>query len=130
MTVDQVLRRRSELLTTFGLNVISVRPEPGAVVVAVERPEREVVNIQETFGVVGSPGTAEWGNQDILIGVRENDGSQLFLSPGRQHAPHTLIAGSTGSGKSVLMQNIIIGIAATNTPEQARILSDRSEARR
>ena len=121
MTIDQVLRRRSELLTTFGLNVISVRPEPGAVVVTVERPEREVVNIQELWSR-WRPGTAEWGNQNILIGIRENDGSQLFLSPGRKHAPHTLIAGSTGSGKSVLMQNIILGIAATNTPEQARIL--------
>ena len=121
MTVDQVLRRRSELLTTFGLNVISVRPEPGAVVVAVERSEREVVNIQELWSR-WRPGTAEWGNQDILIGVRENDGSYLFLSPGRKHAPHTLIAGSTGSGKSVLMQNIILGIAATNTRQQARIL--------
>ena len=70
MTVDQVLRRRSELLTTFGLNVISVRPEPGAVVVAVERPEREVVNIQDLWSC-WRPGTAEWGNQDILIGVRE-----------------------------------------------------------
>ena len=121
MTVDQVLRRRTELLTTFGLNVISVRPEPGAVVIAVERPEREIVTIQELWGH-WRPETTEWGNQDILIGVRENDGSQLFLSPSRKHAPHTLIAGSTGSGKSVLMQNIILGIAATNTPEQARIL--------
>lgn len=121
MTVDQVLRRRSELLTTFGLNVISVRPEPGAVVVAVERPEREVVKVQDLWSR-WRPGTGEWGNQDILIGVRENDGSQLFLSPGGKHAPHTLIAGSTGSGKSVLMQNIILGIAATNTPEQARIV--------
>lgn len=121
MTVDQVLRRRAELLTTFGLNVVSVRPEPGAVVVAVERPEREVVKIQQLWNK-WHPATAKWGNQDILIGVRENDGSLLFLSPGREHAPHTLIAGSTGSGKSVLMQNIILGIAATNTPEQARIL--------
>jgi S-DNA-T family DNA segregation ATPase FtsK/SpoIIIE len=32
-----------------------------------------------------------------------------------------LIAGSTGSGKSVLVQNIILAIAATNTIEQARI---------
>ena len=121
MTVDQVLRRRSELLTTFGLNVISVRPEPGAVVLAVERPEREVVSAVELWSH-WRPGAAEWGNQDILIGVCENDGNQLFLSPSRKHAPHTLIAGSTGSGKSVLMQNIILGVAATNTPEQARIL--------
>ena len=121
MTVDQVLRRRSELLTTFGLNVISVRPEPGAVVVAVERPQRELVNVQELWSR-WRPGTAMWGNQDILIGVHESDGSQLFLSPGGKHAPHTLIAGSTGSGKSVLIQNIILGVAATNTPEQAKIL--------
>ena len=71
-----------------------------------------------------------WGNQDILIGVHESDGSQLFLSPGGKHAPHTLIAGSTGSGKSVLIQNIILGIAATNTPEQAKILLIDPEARR
>ena len=64
----------------------------------------------------------ESGNQDLLIGVRERDGSPLILSPGKLHAPHTLIAGSTGSGKSVLMQNIILAIAATNTPEQARII--------
>lgn len=121
MTVDQVLRRRTELLTTFGLNVISVRPEPGAVVIAVERPERQIVGIQELWGR-WSPGTTEWGNQQILIGVRENDGTQLLLSPGDKHAPHSLIAGSTGSGKSVLMQNIILGIGATNTPEQAQIL--------
>lgn len=121
MTVDQVLRRRSELLTTFGLNVISVRPEPGAVVVAVERPQRELVNVKELWSR-WRPGTAMWGNQDILIGVHESDGSQLILSPGGKHAPHTLIAGSTGSGKSVLIQNIILGIAATNTPEQAKML--------
>ena len=121
MTVEQVLRRRSELLTTFKLNVISVTPEPGAVVVAVERPEREMVNIEE-FWSRWRPEAVGFGNQDILIGVRENDGCQLFLSPGHKHAPHTLIAGSTGSGKSVLMQNIILGIAATNTPNQAKIL--------
>jgi len=45
----------------------------------------------------------------------------LYVSP-QSNAPHTLIAGSTGSGKSVLMQNIILGIACTNTPEQARIV--------
>jgi S-DNA-T family DNA segregation ATPase FtsK/SpoIIIE len=61
------------------------------------------------------------GNQELLIGIKEDDGGLLFYSP-RKHAPHGLIAGSTGSGKSVLMQNIILGIAATNTPAQAKIL--------
>jgi S-DNA-T family DNA segregation ATPase FtsK/SpoIIIE len=58
----------------------------------------------------------------LLKEYREADGELLFLSPGKRHAPHTLIAGSTGSGKSVLMQNIILGIAATNKPEEACII--------
>lgn len=121
LTVDQVLRKRSELLTTFGLNVISVRAEPGAVVLAVERSARQIVDVG-TLWAQWRPDANTWGNQDLLIAVRENDGSPLYLSPSRLHAPHTLVAGSTGSGKSVLIQNILLGIAATNTREQARIL--------
>lgn len=121
MTVDLVVKKRSELLTTFGLNVISVRPEPGAVVVAVERDRREIINIRSLWAA-WLPAIGAWGNQELLIGVKENDGRPLFLSPAKDHAPHTLIAGSTGSGKSVLMQAIILAIAATNTPEQARIV--------
>lgn len=121
LTMDQVNRKRVELLTTHGLNVISVRPEPGAVVIAVERPNRALVDIRALWRS-WHPEPGPWGNQDLLIGIRENDGKPLFLSPGGANAPHTLIAGSTGSGKSVLMQNIILGIAATNRPDEARII--------
>jgi S-DNA-T family DNA segregation ATPase FtsK/SpoIIIE len=62
------------------------------------------------------------GNYDLLVGVREDNGELLFISPGKIHAPHTLIAGSTGSGKSVLVQNLVLGIAVTNTPEYAKIV--------
>lgn len=101
LTVEQVLKRRSELLTTHGLNVISVQPEPGIVSLAIERPTRRIVMLPQV--------RAQWypnsdaGNQELLIGIREDNGEQLFLSPGKLHAPHSLIAGSTGSGKSVLM---------------------------
>ncbi|WP_319244030.1 FtsK/SpoIIIE domain-containing protein [uncultured Propionivibrio sp.] len=121
LTVEQVLKKRSELLTTYGLNVISVRPEPGAVTISVERPKRQTIDIRSLWAD-WSPTSSGWGNQELLIAAQENSGAPLFLSPGKDHAPHTLIAGSTGSGKSVLMQNIILGIAATNTPEQARIV--------
>lgn len=121
LTIELVSRKRSELLTTFGLNVISIRAEPGAVVLAIERPSRELVEIGKLWAG-WQPDPSTWGNQDLLIAVRENDGSPLILSPSRLHAPHTLVAGSTGSGKSVLIQNIILAIAATNTPAQARIV--------
>jgi len=119
LTVEQVLRRHSQFLTTHKLNVISVRPEPGAVAIAIARPNRRVLHLPAVW--------QKWncdcsrGNHDLLIAVKEEDSSPLFLSP-KSNAPHTLIAGSTGSGKSVLMQNIIFAIACTNTPEQAKIV--------
>lgn len=120
ITVEQVNKRRSEFLTTHGLNIISVQPEPGAVSIAIARPEREIVDLASVWKR-WSPKRTE-GNHEIAIAVREDDGEILYLDPSRKHAPHTLIAGSTGSGKSVLMQNILLGIAATNTPAQANIL--------
>jgi S-DNA-T family DNA segregation ATPase FtsK/SpoIIIE len=118
LTVEQVLRRRSEFLTTHKLNVISVRAEPGVVAIAIARQNRRVLHLPDVW--------ANWhpdcsaGNDNLLIALKEEDSSFLFLSP-KTNAPHTLIAGSTGSGKSVLMQNIILAIACTNTPEQAKI---------
>lgn len=119
LTVDQVLKRRSEFLTTHGLRLISVRAEPGLVALAVSRPSRKVLNIASVW--------ADWnpsvtnGNLDLLIGVKEDDGGLLLYSP-KRHAPHALIAGTTGSGKSVLMQNIVLSIAATNSPQQAQLI--------
>ena len=119
LTVEQVLKRRSEFLTTHGLNVISVRAEAGIVAIAIARPNRRILHLADVWK--GWDPDCSQGNFSLLIGVKEEDSSLLFLSP-KSNAPHTLIAGSTGSGKSVLMQNIVLGIASTNTSEQAKII--------
>ncbi len=97
----------------------SGRSEPGVVAIAIERPSRRVLHLAEVWKSWNPECTH--GNHELLIPLKDEDSRPLFLSP-RSNAPHTLIAGSTGSGKSVLMQNIILGIACTNTPEQARIV--------
>ncbi|CAM3701865.1 FtsK/SpoIIIE domain-containing protein [Brevibacillus invocatus] len=63
----------------------------------------------------------------FVLGIKEIDGELLYLNLGgafsglEQHAPHTLIAGATGSGKSVLLQNLILDICATNSKDMARV---------
>jgi len=119
LTMDHVLHRRSEFLTTHGLNLVSVRAEPGIVSLSIARPNRHILRLPNVW--------AEWkpnvdgGNCELLIAVKEEDASLLLLSP-KVNAPHTLVAGSTNSGKSVLMQNMLLSIATTNTPSQAQIL--------
>jgi S-DNA-T family DNA segregation ATPase FtsK/SpoIIIE len=119
LTVEQVLRRRSEFLTTHRLNVISVRAESGAIAIAIARPQRRVLQLPDVWKGWRPDGSS--GNDELLAGVKEENGQPLFLSP-RRNAPHTLIAGSTGSGKSVLMQNLLLGLALTNRPDQAKIV--------
>ena len=119
LTVDLVLKRRSEFLTTHKLNLVSVRAEPGIVSLSVARPNRRILTLHDLWKR-WTPDCSK-GNQELLIGEREENGSLLCLSP-IKNAPHTLVAGTTGSGKSVLMQNILLSIAATNTPEQAKMI--------
>ncbi|MBC6606954.1 DNA translocase FtsK [Hymenobacter sp. BT188] len=119
LTVDQVLKKQVEFKTTYGLSLVSVRPEAGAISLAIERPQRQLVRLEDIWSR-WQP-SSDNGNQDLAIAIREDNGEILMLSP-QKNAPHSLIAGSTGSGKSVLVQNIILCIAATNTPAQAQIV--------
>jgi S-DNA-T family DNA segregation ATPase FtsK/SpoIIIE len=117
LTVGLLEGKLGELRTTDGLDIISVRPGLGLVIVMVARPNRRTLTLAEAWNL-WQPKAGP--NTEILIAIQENDNSPLYLSPYPQ--PHTLVAGTTGSGKSVLIQNIILGIAATNSPEEAEVV--------
>jgi S-DNA-T family DNA segregation ATPase FtsK/SpoIIIE len=121
LTIAKVENRTLELETTHALRVLNVRAQPGRIVISIERPERARLTLAEIWKdwdqLQADP---QAGNNRLLIALLEDDGRPLYLTP--QPTPHTLVAGSTGSGKSVLVQNIILGIAATNTPGVAQIL--------
>ena len=114
--MDLVQAKASEIRTTDALDIISVREGVGELILMLARPSRQVLYLQEVWSNWHPQGDL---NTEFLIAVKEEDGRPLFLSAYPQ--PHTLIAGFTGSGKSVLVQNIILAIAATNSPTNAKI---------
>jgi S-DNA-T family DNA segregation ATPase FtsK/SpoIIIE len=119
--------RQSELLTTHGLRITSLSAQPGEIVVGIARPSRVVVPLWRAWAKRGFNRDASGHNLSLIVGERELDGELLYLNLGSafaglaMHAPHTLIAGTSGSGKSVLLQVLLLDIAATNLPEHVRI---------
>lgn len=127
LRVEDIDAKQSALLTTHGLRLIAVSPLPGEIVVAIARSERETVSLWDLWSRRTLNRNASGINTAFVIGLRELDGEILYLNLGAalpgtpQHDPHTLVAGATGSGKSVLIQGLILDIAATNSPLQVHI---------
>jgi DNA segregation ATPase FtsK/SpoIIIE, S-DNA-T family len=127
LKVEDIERKKSQLLTTHALEVLNVVGRPGEIVVFIARPEREVIYLRDLWKNRKVKQIMPGMNMNFLIGVKEVDGELLYLNLGgafeglQQHAPHTLIAGATGSGKSILLQNLILDICATNSKEMAQV---------
>lgn len=120
LRVEDIEARQSALLTTHGLRLISVSPLPGEIVVGVARPQRQIVSLWDVWARRALNRNPTGVNTSFVLGLKELDGDILYLNlggafaGGQPHEPHTLIAGATGSGKSVLIQALLLDIAATN----------------
>ena len=127
LTVPKVEKKRQELFTTHGLNVIAVEPAPKAVQINISRPDRQILPLRELWGKREFADDS-MQNNSLLIAETENEGKPLYLNIDggaygyAEHAPHTLVAGETGGGKGVLVQTMLLDICATNSPSHAQII--------
>ena len=119
LTVPIVTGKASTIHTSEGINIISVDPEPGRIRLTIQRPNRQMLHTEPVLQSFLTHQANDALNERIVVGIREEDGKPLLLDPFEQ--PHSLVAGSTGSGKSVLMQNLILSIATARHPKESII---------
>lgn len=119
MSVAAIQSRITDIKVHYGVDIRRIVPLRRKVSIHVAREHRQRVNWEATWPLV-----AEECKRDrkLYIGVAEEDGRSLFLDPVESHAPHTLVAGATKSGKSVLLRNLLFGIASIYEPHEARII--------
>jgi len=100
-------------------NVRIVAPLPGRNTVGIEVPntEREVIGIRELMAEVGKK--AQSCAIPLFLG-KDTVGNPLVLDLAR--CPHLLVAGATGSGKSVAINAMIVSILMTRTPSEVQML--------
>ena len=90
-------------------------PIPGTSLVGIEIPnaKRQNVNLGDVLPYV------QGGPLELAIG-RDAEGAPIVADLAKM--PHLLIAGTTGSGKSVMINSIIIALLMRTLPEDVRLI--------
>lgn len=128
LRVEDIEAKRTQLLTTHALRLVTVQPKPGEIVITLASEKRQSVSLWDLWARRRLNRNVAGINTSFVLGLQEINGSILYLNLGGEfgglaaHEPHSLVAGATGSGKSVLIQAILLDIAATNPKELAQIV--------
>ncbi len=94
-------------------------PIPGKSLVGIEVPnaQKQIVGLASVFT---SPEYTDSPKPLLIALGKDITGKPHFANVARM--PHGLIAGTTGSGKSVMIHNLIISLLFRNSPEQLRFI--------
>jgi S-DNA-T family DNA segregation ATPase FtsK/SpoIIIE len=104
-------------LAVPGVRVVS--PLPGKDTIGIEVPnlQKEIVRVRELMHA--APDAEKSMHLPLYLG---KDASGSAIVADLASMPHMLIAGTTGSGKSVCINSILMAILMTRTPEQVRLI--------
>jgi S-DNA-T family DNA segregation ATPase FtsK/SpoIIIE len=106
-------------LALKAMSIRIVAPVPGKAVIGIEipNPKRQVVALREIL----ADGACQKSSSRLTIALgKDIMGTPVVTDLGKM--PHLLIAGATGSGKSVGLNAMILSILFKATPEEVRFL--------
>lgn len=118
--VHQIVNLANDLaLALKAMSVRVIAPIPGKAAVGVEIPNknRAVVYLRE---VLTSP-EYQGASSKLSLAIGKDTGGNPYVADLGQ-MPHLLIAGATGSGKSVFLNALILSLVYKATPEELRFV--------
>lgn len=104
-------------LATAGIRIEA--PIPGKAAVGIEVPNKKTTIVRMRDLVESNSFTSSKSNLTVALG-RDIAGDVAIADLAKM--PHLLIAGATGSGKSVCINSMIISLLYKSTPENVRFL--------
>jgi S-DNA-T family DNA segregation ATPase FtsK/SpoIIIE len=93
-------------------------PIPGKSLVGIEVPNKASA-IVRLGSLMSYPEFSAAGNLGFVLG-RDVTGEPLFAN--LEKMPHVLIAGSTGSGKSIMIHSLLVSLLFKNSPSTLRLI--------
>ncbi len=94
-------------------------PIPGRSLVGIEIPNRSIVMVRLRSLLERSAFQESIGQLTFAVG-RDVAGNPMFANLTRM--PHMLVAGATGTGKTVALNNLIVSLLYGNAPDNMRLI--------
>jgi S-DNA-T family DNA segregation ATPase FtsK/SpoIIIE len=117
--VSQISNLQRDLALSLSAERIRIEaPVPGQAFVGIEVPN-ERISIVRLRGILESDAFQQIGSP-LTIAMGKNVSGQPVAAD-LSHMPHLLIAGTTGSGKSVFIQSLATCLAMNNTPSDLQM---------
>ena len=99
------------------IRIVAPVPGKGAVGVEIPNPEPEVVRLRD---ILDSP-TYQRSRAELPLALGKDLNGRPYVAD-LHKMPHILIAGATGSGKSICLNTIITSLVYRHTPKTLRLL--------
>lgn len=117
--VNKVIARSEDIALACNVDSVDIRRVGGEIVVFVPNKDRRIVDFKENlFWYLQDPDVAKM-KLPIPLGI-DFHGNKTAIDLTEQ--PHILIAGSTGSGKSVTESNIIASLSMFLSPDELHLV--------
>ena len=118
--VNRVLSIDKEIALALGAKDVRIEaPIPGKHTIGIEIPNPEISSVQIKEILTKVP--EKYKDSKLLAALgKDIMGNIQFVEINK--TPHLLVAGATGSGKSVCMNSIITSIIMRSTPEEVRLV--------
>lgn len=118
VAVNRIVSRQNDLALRLGAPTLRVlAPVPGRPMVGIEVPNTSVALVK-LGDLIASP---QFGRQRLPIAVGMDVSGKPVVSD-LTRMPHLLVAGATGSGKSVCINSVITSLLVTRTPDEVQLI--------
>lgn len=118
LPISKVMNKEEDIAISCGVESALITRKSGEIAIAIPNPVREIVSFDKCLYELRKPEYHKL-KLPIMLGT-DTLGKPQFIDLAEQ--PHMLIAGATGSGKSVLLSSILGGLVCAKSPKEMRLI--------
>ncbi|MEO5691522.1 MAG: DNA translocase FtsK 4TM domain-containing protein [Usitatibacter sp.] len=115
--IVNLARDLARALSVTAIRVVETIPGTSCMGLEIPNPKREIVRLSE---IVGSQAYADMNSKITIALGKDITGKPMVADLARM--PHLLVAGTTGSGKSVAINAMILSLLYKATPQEVRLI--------